>query len=869
MVLGSSHPKSSGPARPRRNVLGLFVDWLEDDYQLEVLCGVTDAAESQGCDVLCFAGGGLDSPHRPAGNRNFAFTLASPERLDALTILAGAIGNWVGPEALDLYFAEFSRLPRSTLAVPLRDAACVQVDDARGMREAVDHLVSHHGYRKIAFIRGPEANEEAERRFAVYREVLEESGLPYDPGLVSVGDFQRASGVAAVHQLFEERRREPDAIIAASDTMALGALDALAVRGLRVPMDVAVVGFDDIPEARFASPPLTTVRQPLYEQGLHSANMVLAMLRGATVRGQVSLHTELVTRRSCGCFVQANSLRLHSAKVLGFRNLRDAVSSRREEVLADVAHAVRGVQRVSLTSSGERLLDALVDELGGKGQPCFISELEDVLRSVGSQGVDGNVWQDVLTALRRQLLPMLNSPTVRLLADDLFQHARLVIAGHVERLQARQRLDAERWIRVLSEANEAVIASFDVQAIARAVGAQLPRLGIPSGYLALFCGGNAVPRMARLELAYDSRDRQISDLTGQVFPVTDLLPGGRAALKRRTTLIVLPLNHLAHELGFLLLELGPRQGGIYEALRDEVSAALQGAMLVQQVIEKDRERERLVHDLERRASELEAMNQALRDNQAALVAAEHMASIGRLTASIAHEMNTPVAAVRAALSELERLAQEYRESATDSQVSPADHSEIASEMSGSIRLATRAAERAADFVRSIKNQTRNSGKGERVAFDALVQVRESLLLLGHALRKSNCRYELNALSERVTLVGDPGRFGQVVTNLVGNGIDAMSDAGGGLVELSFVEQVDALELRVRDHGPGVPAELLTQIWEPLFTTKPFGHGTGLGLTIVREILAADFGATISVENAADGGAEFCARFPQGVSEVSS
>ena len=216
-------------------------------------------------------------------------------------LMSGTLGNHIGPEELSAYCERYRPLPMCSIAVPSPGIPSVLVDNATGMRDLLVHLVAAHGCRRVAFIRGPEANDEAERRYQVYRDVLGERGLAVDPELVVVGDFQRAAGARAIDVLLDERRAPFDAVVAASDSMALGAIDALRARGLRVPEDVAVVGFDDIEAARFATPPLTTVRQPLHEQGRRAVELLLAVIRGEPVPEQVTLHTELVTRRSCRC----------------------------------------------------------------------------------------------------------------------------------------------------------------------------------------------------------------------------------------------------------------------------------------------------------------------------------------------------------------------------------------------------------------------------------------------------------------------------------------------------------------------------------------------------------------------------------------
>ncbi len=284
-----------------RLTIGILVDLLEDRYQNTVLRGIADAAAEQDVNLICFAGGGLNSPERFGRQRNKIFDLVSAESVDALLLMSGTLGNYIGPAEMTRFCERFDAVPICSIAVALEGIPSILVDNATGMRQAVVHLIHTHNCKRIAFIRGPEENEEAEHRYRVYRDVLEEHGLPLLEELVVSGDFQKTAGVEAVNVFFDDRRDPPDAIVAADDYMALGVIEALQARGLDVPRDVAVVGFDDVEEARFTEPPLTTVHQPLYEKGRFATETILAMLRGEAVADRLVMHTDLVTRTSCGC----------------------------------------------------------------------------------------------------------------------------------------------------------------------------------------------------------------------------------------------------------------------------------------------------------------------------------------------------------------------------------------------------------------------------------------------------------------------------------------------------------------------------------------------------------------------------------------
>jgi len=156
----------------------------------------------------------------------------------------------------------------------------VLTDNRAGILEAMDHLVDVHGIRRIAFLKGPEINHEAKARFAAYREALASRGLEEDPSLWIQGDFTRAGAVRALSAHCRGQAK-PDfqAVLAANDEMAIGALEALREHGCSVPRDVAIVGFDNIQDAQFVLPSLTTVGQLLIDQGRTAAELAARLAR--------------------------------------------------------------------------------------------------------------------------------------------------------------------------------------------------------------------------------------------------------------------------------------------------------------------------------------------------------------------------------------------------------------------------------------------------------------------------------------------------------------------------------------------------------------------------------------------------------------
>jgi signal transduction histidine kinase len=267
-------------------------------------------------------------------------------------------------------------------------------------------------------------------------------------------------------------------------------------------------------------------------------------------------------------------------------------------------------------------------------------------------------------------------------------------------------------------------------------------------------------------------------------------------------------------------------------------------------------------ELEATTGELEQANRAMLENQRRMVLTEKMASLGRITAGIAHEISSPLAAIRAAVTSAQELIQEYQRSAGDPDVSAEDHRAIAAELREAMELADAGSQRAAGFVKSIKAQTRDPHLGERARIDWASAIRETITLLGATARAARCEITFQEPSEPVLREGTPGRVEQVVTNLLQNAIDASGEDRPGRIAVTLRDEGDQLLLRVSDDGPGIPAEILPRIFDPLFTTKPIGKGTGLGLTIVHDVVHGELGGQIEVESAPGRGTTFVIRVPR-------
>ncbi|MEI9942076.1 MAG: SpoIIE family protein phosphatase [Pseudomonadota bacterium] len=576
-------PKSLRP----RPIVGLLLDALYNEYASMVVGAFDAECARRGLDLICFAGGSLQSPLGYERQRNRCFDLAASDALDGLVALNLNTTATVMKDFLD----SFRGLPICSVGIEVPGYSVVQADNASGMRDAVLHLITVHNRRRIAFLRGPTDYPEAEVRFEAYRDALAQFGIGFDAKRVVTANFNENQGYQVMAELLDQGISF-DAVVAANDRSALGAMRALKDRGVRVPHDVAVVGFDDSEDARSASPSLATVRQPYWEIAECALEFVVDSLAGEAAFGSRLLASHFVKRRSCGCLSEgapSEAQYMLDADPLPFD---EAFARRRQELSAELARAERVSRVVGPDGWIEKTLDAVRLATLGAPDHELLSLLDEMLARTAAAEGDAGAWQHAVSVIRRRVLPcVMNDPRRWMRFEDVWQRVRVMIADAVEREQRALRGQAERAAGILTDTSESLITSFDVESLPRALADRLPALDIASAYVALYQGEGKPPPESRMIVAYEDRRLLEMPSTGLPFETAKIVPG-KLRGERRKSLVVEPLFFEGRQLGYAALELGPKRRVVYELLRELISAALRGAELVRRVAEEASNREK-------------------------------------------------------------------------------------------------------------------------------------------------------------------------------------------------------------------------------------------------------------------------------------
>ncbi|MEN9355613.1 MAG: hypothetical protein RL318_2938, partial [Fibrobacterota bacterium] len=439
----------------KRPVLGILVNInsVLDSYQLTIWKGVRDAAREAGVRLVSFSGGVLDSPYGFESQNNIIYELVGPENVDAVISLTASICNYTGENGIERICTRAGERPLVHLGAMARMGSSILTDNTLGIQEAIDHLVLVHGRRRIVHIRGTEENTEANERMEAYRTALERHGIPFDPSLVIPGDFRRDRGREAIATLLDIRKVEFDAILSANDAMALGALDALNARGINVPRQVSLVGFDDLEESGHSSPPLTTLRQPLFHQGRRAVEIALALARGDTAPGREILPSQLVVRQSCGCRESAV--------------MRGGLDTPLTLVQAQAELEEHLVSTGKLSETKARSIATQLMNLRDLETDAFLDQLDAWFRDTLPSDISPENWCHCLLILRRSLAPQEQA------RQEVRYHQALIAACTCnDRKQSATRRTLNNQTHEQRTTGQRLLSTLDLQELVRLVNSE-------------------------------------------------------------------------------------------------------------------------------------------------------------------------------------------------------------------------------------------------------------------------------------------------------------------------------------------------------------------------------------------------------------
>jgi DNA-binding LacI/PurR family transcriptional regulator/signal transduction histidine kinase/ActR/RegA family two-component response regulator len=828
LARGAASNVSRDSSKAGRLNIAVLLDHLNffgRGYEGQLRDALSARCRPKGHNLLLLYGGALDAPSDQESADNSIFRILRPAEFDGVIVVSTLLSAYSGVAGVAALVERYKPARLCSIGAVLEGIPSFVLDNRVGIQLATEHLIHEHGCRRPAFLAGTAKNPEADARFQAYQDVLGKHGLEYHPDRVASGNFLPSIGRAAMDEILD-RGIPFDAVVAANDSMAIGAIQALRRRGLRVPHDVPITGFDDLTLARLSNPPLTTVAQPFDVFADLAVACIEDQVEGRPVQAVTEIASQFVRRQSCGCGYREPGRGLSCAELPQLTDSSTDYLSSLKPVLASMVRS-RDDDGFDLA---DRLCTGLAAEMAG--------ETEAFQKAVGALLVDvedserHRTLQIAINFLRHQFFG-----DTDLQVERMFYDALSLVALSTTATQVRHRLDLdENYLRLLNVGEQAATA-FDWASLRESLVWGLPAAGITTTLLSCLAPGPA----AALESVLCFLDGAAIEPRPQPFPPGKLIPPEVLGLDRVSTLLVFPLVHERELLGVIAFDHHDGNNA-YIAFRNQIAAVLKTIRLHQEVL-----RSTMLHE---------------RSVQERIATTQRLEALSVLAGGVAHDLNNALGPLLVIpdviLDQLGRL-----------RVDEGAEAELRSD----VETIKTAALRAAQTIKDLLTLGRQ-GRTPKIDLDLNRLIKSCMVegLLHGGNSKVAVRVDL--ASESLAMRGAESQLARAVSNLVRNGMEAIEGRGEVTVKtrrVHLIEPITGFEtvppgwyavLSISDTGCGIPPGDLGRVFEPFFTKKRAGEnsGTGLGLAIVHGVVKEHDGF-IDVTSTTSVGTTFTLYFP--------
>jgi DNA-binding LacI/PurR family transcriptional regulator len=560
--------------------IGIIIDQLVYEYQAEFWHGICAEAQRSGVNLISFVGSTLDYAEAGIVNRNKIYNIISSSRIDGAIILSSSVLSRVNSNEKKEFISKISSYcPVVSVGDMFKEYASIGIDNRRGMYDSVNHMIKKHGKKRIAFIGGPETSEEAVIRFNAYKEALADNNISFDSKLYYEGKFIFDSGVEAV-EFFANNKIDFDGVVAANDGMAFGAIHELKRRNLEVPGKIAVAGFDNVESAYVSNPPLSSVKQPLYNMGMKALTTIVDIIENRPYEMSSIFPTEHIIRDSCGCLL-TESTDDDETSAGSFSS-----SFNFPEIKSDLIEKIRSDCNGSGTMHFLHHFNSVLAQISRTEDIIefhdLISEMRDELISpealMGNDATYGKAFnhsfirgKEAENILRKYCL------TIHSIENHLHK-ARSLITRRAEQLQFVKYLNTNHRSSQIIEIGQNLLTAYTMEHLLSVIKNSFPTVDINLCAIVLFDDEASYPisKTSKVIFQYDG-EKEFSGKDNS-FETVKILPDNLWLPDRMSPWLanVIPLNHNNETVGYVLYESKNLFGLIYEAFTSEIASALKG-----------------------------------------------------------------------------------------------------------------------------------------------------------------------------------------------------------------------------------------------------------------------------------------------------
>lgn len=285
----------------KRLRFAILLDNTFSYFQEDPYLGISRYTQENNIDAVFFGMGYFDPRYGENQAKAFLFNLINPDDFDGIILISTSLLNSGGGHILKSHLEKLSSIPMISIGPSVCGEDSFILDNESGIRSVMQHLIHYHGYRKFAYISGPISNEEARIRLEIYRDELRKANIPVNEKYEYMGNFITPSGEQALDYFLDEIKYKPEVIVCANDFMALGVWNKIKKRGLSVPYDIALTGYDDSKLYNLLQNQFTTVRQSFDDLGYAASKRLHENILGIKGEKIKPFSAELRIKSSCGC----------------------------------------------------------------------------------------------------------------------------------------------------------------------------------------------------------------------------------------------------------------------------------------------------------------------------------------------------------------------------------------------------------------------------------------------------------------------------------------------------------------------------------------------------------------------------------------
>lgn len=742
------------------------------------------------------------------------FRLIDPRRIDGL-LFSSSVKYFRDPHWWPDFLQEFSHIPKVCIGESLPGVHSIVVDNATGMQALVEHLITVHGFVEQAFVRGPLNAEDGNARYEAWVTTLAKHGLPVEPELVLQGNFLTIDSPERLAQAWLGGRKF-SAVVAASDPMAHHLMAVFKQYGIRVPQDVAVVGFDDNPESRFSEPPLSSVFQSVRDQVEVAIDLLSDVWAGRNTPSEVVVPTTLHIRGSCGC-VRKNwtvDFKLQ-------RSLLAAASMGPEFGDALLAMDYKKDKPI------ERAFDVLsaLDTMQSDGHFSALG--------ISAADVDASSSRIYLQTLANIRLNQANGPTQVSRTLELL----LEIAGAGRLSSAADLLKANFSHLGLTKFCFSVFPVLADEGVELGRSTQAATIGFGPGAAIDPGGVSLIPKAMWPEPAAWVKSTE--------FNAKLLAPDEWFNALEPSSLLVLPIVTRTEWLGLLVCEIVPGN--------EAVLLQLQGALAF--VCEQEVLIERLMRQNEAKWS-------------LGFVQAARSRTTDNLVRGVAHEINTPLGNCVSVVSTLSDRLTELKDAVSSGKIGRQNLTAFIMSSVDGLDVLDRSLSRITMLTNTFNKVSASEFFYPTEHFDL---VREAQVMLDQYKQEQASSFVTANIecSGPVPVQVSRLHIQELLKALISNALEHAFEEGMQCtahiaIVIEALEDGRTVRLRFSDNGAGIPTNLQDDIFEPFFSTKRSLGKVGLGLAIVRSVVVDGLSGSVTCFPNPGGGTVFEVMFQRGI-----